>query len=325
MYTLFEKQIKDYEGHLKILKQSDKTIKAYTQHINCFLEWIIAKGIYDLREIIYEHIKEYQLMLMNELDKRYTINTIHLKLRSIKQFFAYLEKTKLLLYNPADKMILPSLGDRLPKVILTEKEMEKLLLMPNTGTFAGIRDRALLELLYSTGLRREECANLKVYDVDYKGGYLRVNQGKGGKDRILPLGKKACDWIKEYILKVRPHYTSPVRAHSRQERLTSNGAGNNSDERNLFINIFSQPLSSQSVGLIVKRHAMNAKIGKQVTTHAIRRSFATHMLKNEANPMYIQRILGHSRIEILNRYIKVAGIDLKKTHKKTHPREKSTR
>lgn len=306
--NLFEKQTKDYQEHLKILKQSEKTITAYLQHINCFLEWIIGKGIYDLREITYEHIKEYQLILMNELDKRYAINTIHLKLRSIKQFFAYLEKIKALLYNPADKMILPSLGDRLPKVILTEKEMEKLLLTPNTGTFAGIRDRALLELLYSTGIRREECANLKVYDVDYKGGYLRVNKGKGSKDRILPLGKKACDWIKEYILKVRSHYTRK-----------------NPDERSLFINTSGKALSNQSVGLIAKRHARRAKIGKPVTVHAIRRSFATHMLKNEANPMYIQRILGHSRIETLNRYIRVAGIDLKKTHRKTHPREKAVK
>lgn len=308
MYTLFEKQIKDYQEHLRILKQSEKTIEAYTQHINCFLEWIIAKGINDLREITYEHLREYQLILMNELGKRYSINTIHLKLRSIKQFFAYLEKGEVLLYNPAEKMFLPSLGDRLPRVILTEKEMEKLLLTPNTGTFAGIRDRALLELLYSTGIRREECSNLKVYDVDYKGGYLRVNKGKGGKDRILPLGKKACDWIKEYVLKVRPHYTRK-----------------NPDERNLFTNTSGKALSNQSIGLIVKRHARRAKIGKPVTVHAIRRSFATHMLKNEANPMYIQRILGHSGLGVLKKYIKVAGIDLKKTHKKTHPRELSVK
>lgn len=304
--NLFEKQIQDYREYLKILKQSEKTITAYIQHINCFLEWIIQRGIYDLREITYEHLKEYQLMLMSELDKRYTINTIHLKLRSIKQFFAYLEKIQVLLYNPAEKMILPSLGDRLPRVILTEKEMERLLLAPNTGTFAGIRDRAILELLYSTGIRREECSQLKVYDVDYKGGYLRVNKGKGSKDRILPLGKKACDWIKEYLLKVR------------QQLLKKNP-----DERNLFINTFGKQLSNQSIGIIVKKHARKVKIGKQVTVHAIRRSFATHMLKNEANPMYIQRILGHTRMEILNRYIKVAGVDLKKTHKKSHPRERN--
>lgn len=304
--NIFEKYLQNYIEHLKIIKQSDSTIDSYTHNINCFLKWVIDKGIYDLREITHEQLKEYQFLLINELDKRYSINTIHLKQRSVKQFFAYLEKTQVLLYNPAEKMILPKLGSRLPKVILTEKEMERLLQAPNTGAFTGIRDRAIMELLYSTGIRRAECVRLKVYDVDYKGGYLRINQGKGGKDRVVPLGKKACDWLKEYILKVRTQLLN-----------------NNREERILFINRYGDPLTGQSINLIIKTHARKAKLTKQVTVHALRRSFATHMLKNQANPIYIQRILGHSNMEVLKKYIKIAGIDLKKTHRKTHPREKN--
>ncbi len=298
----FEKQIHDYEEYLQILKRSKSALQSYLSGICKFTEWITQKQIYDLKEITSDHIKEYQLIMM---DKKYSINTVYSIMLIIKRFFYYLEKSRIILCNPAEKMELPLLGDRLPKIIPTEQEMQKLLNAPNTGTPLGIRDRAMLELLYSTGIRRQECRDLKVHDIDYNGGYLRINNGKGGKDRVLPIGKKACDWLKEYLLKIRQNFTKK-----------------NPDERALFISRRGNILTGYMINLIVRKYSKKAGLTKRITAHAIRRAFATHMLRNEANPMYIQRILGHSGMGTLNRYIKVAGADLKKTHTKTHPREK---
>ena len=301
---IFETPLEGFIEHLKILKQSPKTISAYTQHVRQFLKWLWAeKEIYDLKEASDEKIRAYQSFISS---KNYSLETVHMKLRSLKRFFEYLEKTHQLLYNPAEKLVFPALGDRLPKNILTEREIKDLLNSPNTSRPIGIRDKTILELLYSSGIRREECARLTVHDVDYQGGYLRINLGKGGKDRVVPIGKKACEYLREYLLKVRPKYASP-------------------DERALFISNFKKALGDQSIALIVKKYGRRAEIKKAVTTHSLRRSFATHMLKNDAHPVYIQRILGHSTSSVLNRYIKVAGLDIKKTHQKTHPREKDRR
>ena len=300
--NLFEKQIHDFTEYLKLRKQSLQTIEAYTYHVGIFCSWCIKKKIFDLREVTEEIVKEYQKSLYI---KKYSLHTHHIKLKSVKRFFEFLESTQNLLYNPCERILFPALGKRLPENILTFREMEKLLNTPNTGTPLGIRDKTILELLYSTGIRRSECCHLTVNDIDFTGGYLRVNRGKGAKDRILPVGKKACQYVKEYIMKVRPLYTKK-----------------NPDERTLFIAYCGTPLSSQSLMILVRKYGRYAKIKKPVTVHAIRRAFATHMLKNGAHPLYIQRLLGHEKSETIRKYIRVTAVDIKKTHKKTHPREK---
>lgn len=308
MYKIyFGAQTEGFKESLKILKQSKTTIELYEAGLKQFLNWLAGEKIYDLKEVTFEVMRKYQLLL---LSKSYSLNTIHVKLRCLKRFFEYLEKTRVILLNPAEKIILPKLGDRLSKNILSEEEIKKLLNAPNTSTPIGIRDRALLELLYSTGIRKQECADLKVYDVDYKGGSLRINQGKGSKDRVVPLGKKACDALREYLLKIRPVLT--------KEDITN---------RSLFVSVLKEgkPLSEQSLRVIVKNYGKQAGIKQPVNPHAIRRSVATHLLKNDAHPLYIQRILGHSSTKTLNKYIKVIAKDVKKTHNKTHPREKDRR
>ena len=120
----------------------------------------------------------------------------------------------------------------------------------------------------------------------------------------MPLGRKACEYLKEYILKVRPKYLQ-----------------DNLDERLLFVGILRKAITDQSLNIMVRKHAQKAGIAHPVSIHTIRRTFATHMLRNEAHPMYIQKILGHTYTRTLNRYVRVSGVDLKKTHQRTHPRE----
>mgnify|MGYP001563527809 CR=1 FL=1 len=213
-----------------------------------------------------------------------------------------MEKEHLIFTNPCEHIITPVLGKRLPINVITERDIQDLMRTPDIDTILGFRDRTILELFYSTGIRRAECFNLKVNDVDYKGGYLRVNLGKGQKDRVIPIGKTACFYLKEYLLRIRPAFKT--------------------ENKSLFLTNDGQSLSKQSIEVIVKKYAKRAGILKQVTPHTLRRSFATHMLKNGAHPMYIQKILGHQSLDVLNKYIEIAGVDLKATHHKTHPREK---
>ena len=302
----FEKYLHDFTERLRILKYSKQSIKNYAYHLNQFFSWLASQSVTDPRDVTEKLLTCYQSML----SASYNLNTIHLKLRSLKRFFSFLEETSRLLYNPAEKLTYPKLGNRLPKNILTVDEMKRLLAAPNIATSLGLRDRAILELLYSTGLRLNECTKLSIHDADYKGGYLRVNFGKGTKQRVMPLGKKACDYLKRYLLIVRPKLTR-----------------NFPDVSALFVmrQGTSRGLSAPALQVLIRKYGRQAKIKKQVSAHAIRRTFATHLLRNNAHPLYIQRLLGHATSETLKKYIKVTGTEVKATHKKTHPREKDKR
>ena len=296
----FKAQIETFTESLKLRNFASDTIRSYLQHIDLFLRWIIKRTIYDLREITQDHIRDYQKELTTQ---PITPHTIHIKLRSIKRFFEQLEKNNHLLYNPTEKILYPKLGERLPKDILSEKEMEKLLSMPDTQTTLGIRDRAILEALYSTGIRRLECSTISIHDIDYRGGYLRVTQGKGRKDRVLPVGKQACEWVSMYVKDVRPIYSN-----------------RNPGEQSLFMTVSGRKLTGKMLCVMIKKYARRAGILKVVSTHTIRHSFATHLLKNGAHPYYIQRLLGHERLDTIKKYIRVTGKEIKETHKKAHPR-----
>ena len=296
----FSQQIERFTESLQLRNFASDTIRSYLQHIDLFLRWIVKRNIYDLREITAGNIRDYQKELSIQ---PITPHTIHIKLRSIKRFFEQLEKNNHLLYNPTEKILYPKLGERLPKDVLTEKEIKKLLSMPDATTTLGIRDQAILELFYTTGIRRQECSTITIHDIDYRGGYLRVTQGKGRKDRVLPVGKQACEWAGKYIKDVRPVYSN-----------------RNPGEQSLFMTVSGRKLTGKMLCIMIKKYARRAGITKRVSPHTIRHSFATHLLKNGAHPYYIQRLLGHERLDTIKKYIRVTGKEIKETHKKTHPR-----
>ncbi len=307
---LFEMQIDGFIEQLKILKRSPDTIRSYRYSLKTFIAFLEEEEIYDLKEIDHEAIRRYQEKLMEKKGNPYSLETIHLFLRGMKRFFEYLVKTNQILCDPTEKLVMPKLGTRLPKNIFTKKEVKKILSKPDATSPIGVRDKALLELLYSTGLRAGECARLSIYDVDYRGGYVRVRSGKGKKDRIQPLGKIACRWLKEYITQVRPKLL---------ERDGSTG------EERFFVSRSGHPIPVNYPSKVVKKYVRTAKVKGEAGAHSLRRAFATHMLREGAHPLYIQRLLGHSTGLMLDRYIRVLAKDLKKEHKRTHPREKDRR
>ncbi len=235
---LFPKQQEGFKEHLAVKNQSIATIKSYQIGIKQFLEWITRNGINDLREVTKDMMRDYQHYIKYYKDnngKGYTLNTVSVKLRSVKRFFDYLEATRQILYNPGVIIKDMKLGKRLPTNILSIDEVKLIMQQPNTSKLIGIRDRMILELLYSTGIRLEELKQLAVYDVDYKTGFLRVTKGKFAKDRVLPLGKTCCRYLQLYFNKIRPKLTQ-----------------NRREEQSLLVGQTGKSLGGCAIGVIVR-------------------------------------------------------------------------
>lgn len=294
-----------FKEHLAVLNRSGATIDSYTDHVRLFLE---AFNTDDIKKATRGVIEDYIAGLYDyrsKDNKPYTVNTIILKVRSIKRFFEFVESANIIFINPAEFIKEPKKAKGLPKAILTSKEARCMLDQPNLGMLKGIRDRAVLELFYSTGIRLGELCALTIYDADLQGRMLRINQGKGKKDRIAPVGKHAVRFLREYITKVRPHFT-------KKNRTT----------RRLFVNYSGKPLSKQVVAIMVRTHAAAAGIKQQITAHTFRHTFATALIKNGADIVAVQKMLGHADLKTTQIYIRSLGLDIKSAHKKTHPRER---
>lgn len=301
---IFKKELKLFEEMMKINNYSDKSIISYLLWNNEFLSWITRKKKnIKLQDISFEMIRAY---LRSITDRGFDTGTVHVAIRSIKRFFKMLEEKRIVLMNPAEEIGYPKLKRKLPQHVLTEEEMEQLLNTPDVSTDKGIRERAIIELLYSTGIRREECANLRVSDIYLGERVVRINLGKGGKDRIVPLGKIAAYYLDKYIKDVRAKCCKPEKSYDF-----------------LFLGIqCGRHLKKEAIGVIVREIGEKAGIGKPVTVHSIRRTFATHLVQHNAPLSCVQRLLGHSRLDVLRRYVQVKPVDVKNMHHNTHPRER---
>ncbi len=297
----------NFTEHLKVKNYSPQSVAAYSGHLRLFLDHLTEKGVTDIKRVTRDVLKDYQqkiAVLPGLKGKTYTVGTISMKVRSVKRFFEYLEDAGTILVNPAEHIKEPKKETRLPRVVLSEAEVHRILDQPNLSTLVGIRDRAVLEVLYSTGVRLEELITFTIFDCDLQGGLLRV-KGKFSKDRVVPLGKHAVRFLKEYITSVRPQHTK-----------------SNRELRTLFVNQWGQSLSKQIVELMVRGYAKRAGINKQVTPHVFRHTFATELVRNGADIKAVQEMLGHADLKSTHVYIRVAGIEVKNTHSQSHPREK---
>jgi integrase/recombinase XerD len=222
-------------------------------------------------------------------------------LSPLRLWFSWLVKQGHLLYSPAAELELPKVPQRLPKAILTAQEAEAVLAVPDLTTATGLRDRAILETLYSTGIRRMELTHLTVQDVDRERGTLMVRQGKGRKDRLIPIGERALAWIAAYRDRARPELV----------RLEDDGT--------LFLNSLGKPVKPFHLTMLVKGYVTKAAIGKEGACHLFRHTCATLMLENGADTRYIQAMLGHASLESTQIYTRVSIQALKAIHTATHP------
>ena len=294
-----------FRRHLEARGRSPATVALYTEQAGLFLQMVTAG---DIRQVRKSHIEAYIQGLYDyrsDTGKPYGNGTLCVKVRAVRRLFEYLESANIIFINPAESIREPQKQKSLPRNVLTRKEMEKILDQPNLGLMTGIRDRTILEVFYSTGIRLEELCRLTVFDADLQGGLLRVNKGKGQKDRVVPMGRHAVKAVREYIAKARPRLT-----------------GKNRKTRRLFVNRYGNPISSQVISLMIRTHSRQAGLKTRVTAHTFRHTFATDLLKNGADITAVQKMLGHADLKTTEQYVRLLGLDLKAVHKKTHPRER---
>lgn len=269
-----------------------------------FIRWADERGLSDPREITLPILERYQRHLYHYRKPNgepLSFSSQYTELAPLKAFFAWLTRQHLILYNPASELELPKVIRNLARYVLSIEDVEKILNQPDTSTLIGRRDRAILEVLYSSAIRRSELARLLVYDVDVKNGTLLVREGKGRKDRLVPLGERACGWVKQYVNDVRPQFVT------------------GRDEGVLFLTYHGDGFTHIALGNTVKDYIQKAQVPVKGSCHLFRHACATHMLDNGADTRFIQALLGHASLATTQVYTHVALTKLKEIHKATHP------
>lgn len=276
---------------------SKNTIEAYSHGLNRFLNYLRRKGMEEVREISKLDIREFLLFLKK---KGLSSKTLARNLVSIRVFLRFLTEESILSANPAEEIESPKTAKTLPEILSLE-EVETLLEQPDTQIPQGMRDRAMLEMLYATGMRVSELTQLQVNHVHLEAGYVLV-YGKGSKERIVPIGNEAMKWARRYMGETR-------------ERLLKKR-----ESPFLFVNRSGKPMSRQYFWKSIKAYGRRAGIRKRIAPHLIRHSFASHLLERGADLRSVQLMLGHVDISTTQIYTHVTGERLKKIHQRYHPR-----
>ena len=276
---------------------SKNTIEAYSHGLNRFLNYLRRKGMEEVREISKLDIREFLLFLKK---KGLSSKTLARNLVSIRVFLRFLTEESILSANPAEEIESPKTAKTLPEILSLE-EVETLLEQPDTQIPQGMRDRAMLEMLYATGMRVSELTQLQVNHVHLEAGYVLI-YGKGSKERIVPIGNEAMKWARRYMGETR-------------ERLLKKR-----ESPFLFVNRSGKPMSRQYFWKSIKAYGRRAGIRKRITPHLLRHSFASHLLEGGADLRSVQLMLGHVDISTTQIYTHVTGERLKKIHQRYHPR-----
>ena len=242
----FEPQLAIFVEAMKVHGYSPATLRSYRASLRIFLAYLGRAGITDVRAVESATVRDYHLWLQKQ---DYTGWTILARLQAVRRFFDHLEATQVVLLNPCLGQDPPKVAYRLPKAGLTIDEAKRVLEVPNSATGIGLRDKAILEVFYSSGIRLEEMTRLALADVDCKNGFLRVNQGKFAKDRVVPLGQTASDCVRRYIEQVRTQWSPPPR-----------------NQKALWLSSRQphEPLKSQVIEVMVRRYGRLAGISKTV-------------------------------------------------------------
>jgi integrase/recombinase XerD len=276
---------------------SHNTLESYQRDMVAYTSYLREQGVTQIQDSTRSQIIGY---LMSLQKKGRATATLSRNMASIRAFYQFLVRDKYIEKDPSIHLETPKIEKRLPKVLSIE-EVERLLDSPHVHHPAGLRDKAMLELLYATGIRVSELVNLEVGDVNLEMGFVKC-MGKGSKERIIPLGSVAIHIVRQYINVGRP-------------RLLKDG-----NETALFLNHLGKQITRQGFWKIIKRYAQKANIRTEITPHTLRHSFATHLLENGADLRSVQEMLGHADISTTQIYTHVTRSRIKDIYSKTHPR-----
>lgn len=288
---------------LKITGYSAQTAHARRQNLRKFIAWSDERGIDDPRQITRAMIERYQRHLFYWRKTNGQPLSLGMQvqyLAAIKLWFKWLTRERHIPANPASELELPRQQRRLPARILSAQQVQAILAQAEPVNAQGLRDRALLEVLYASGIRRAEAASLGVYDVDARRQVLWVRHGKGGHQRVVPLGSRAAAWLDKYLGDARPELLG-------------------ADTQALWLSDYGEPMSADQIALKVRRYMDFAGLPKGGSTHLLRHACATHMLEGGADIRFIQALLGHGNLQTTEIYTHVSIDKLIEVHRATHP------
>ena len=274
---------------------SKNTLSSYRLDISAFDNWLGSRSLEEVDKAI---LLDY---LSFRLKRGYSSRSTARTLSSLRAFYSFLVKTSIVLNNPTAKIDSPKLGHSLPKV-LSEKDIDKLIHSPDTKEPLGLRDRAMLELLYSSGLRVSELIKLEIINLNLRQGVVRI-MGKGEKERLVPIGEEAMEWINKYL-------------NSSREVLL----GKESKDQLLFVTKRGKGMTRQAFWYRIKKYALRSGIDKSLSPHTLRHAFATHLLNHGADLRTVQLLLGHTSLSTTQIYTEVAKERMKSLHSQHHPR-----
>ena len=292
MHVLLEQHL----AWMQVQNFSGDTVVTRRAAIGYFIDWCHERGLAEPSEVTRPILERYQRWLYQHRKTNgqpLTFRTQHMRLRALKGWFRWLARQNHMLHNPASELTLPRLESRLPKHVLNTSEAEQVLQQSDS-----LRDRAILETFYATGMRRMEVAKLKLYDIDADRGTIMVRQGKGKKDRLIPIGERALAWIGKYLRESRPELVG--------------GA----DDGTVFLTDMGEPFELTT---LVRDYLEKSKIGKTGGCHLFRHTVATLMLENGADIRVIQEMLGHANLQTTQVYTRVSINLLKQVYAATHP------
>lgn len=289
---------------MRMMRYSEETVSCRESNLRLFTLWAESRGVTQPRQVTRPILERYQRYLHHyrKADGQpLSVRGIFGRMRPLRAFFRWLTKQNALLSNPAADIELPSGPRRLPVQVLSAPEVEAVLSLPDLGTPMGVRDRAILETLYATGIRRSELIVLKISDVNFYRKLVVIRQGKGGKDRVVPISNRALCWIERYLREVRP------------------GIAASPDDGTLYLNRLGGCFTSDGMSNAVRTYIMRSGVREKGSCHLFRHTMATLMLEAGADIRFIQQLLGHEDLKTTQIYTQVSITQLQEVYRRTHP------
>ena len=305
----FVRLVGEFETWMGVHGYSTATVENRRRMLGFFIVWLDERGITRPADVTRPMVERYQRHLFHYRKTDgdpLTFRSQAQRLLAVRAFYKWAAKQRRVLYNPAAELELPKVERRLPRPALTASEAETVLAVPDTTTVIGLRDRAMLEVLYSTGIRRAELAGLCLFDLDADRRTLLIRQGKNKKDRLIPIGARALEWIDRYLATSRPQLAAEP------------------DDGVLFLTIDGTAFSPDRLTQLARDHVEASGVAKTGACHLFRHTMATLMLEGGADIRYVQQMLGHADISTTQIYTQVTIHQLAAIHAATHPATTNT-
>lgn len=299
-----ERHLTEWLGYLEVHNFATTSIVVRRVHLRQLQRWLDDRSIVRTGEVTKPVLERFQRHLFHYRKpngRPLSFRTQKERLGHVRSFFKWCARTNRILYNPASELELPRTESRLPVTSLTAEEVEQVMVLPDLADPIGLRDRAILEVFYSTGIRRMELIGLQLFDVDADRQTLIIRQGKGKRDRVVPIGERALAWVEAYLRDARPHFVVEP------------------DEHILFLTRAGEDLGPGILTHRTGRYVARAQLGKKGSCHLFRHTMATLMLEGGADIRYVQEILGHADLTSTQIYTHVSIERLTAIHRACHP------